>query len=271
MKNIFKNGIIILFLVTLLTGCVTKKEELELVDGENDQGTTVEDQDVNLYGHSLLIFCGAGMKDPFEKIAELFEETTGCEMHVTYGNAAQSHTQINKSQEGDFFIAGSDQEVKPVEEFVLSSKDLVEHIPVLVVENGNPKEINGPLDLAKEGVRFIMGDPEATPIGKIANKMISDFELEGKIDIIANTATAPAIVQALEVGEADVGLVWKENIKDEKLEIVDSREMDKYIKTIPAVMLSTVIDEKAQKIFNDYLDTQEVKNIWIEFGYKIVE
>lgn len=211
------------------------------------------------------------MNNPFEKIAEQFEEQTACEVQVTYGNAAQIHTQINTAEEGDFFIAGSEEEVKPVEDFVLSSKDLVEHIPVLVVKAGNPKEIKEPVDLANDGVKFIMGDPEATPIGKIANKIISDFDVKDKVDIVANTATAPAMVTALEAGEADVGLVWKENIQTDKLEIVDSKEMDAYIKTIPAVMLSVSSNKEAQKAFNDYLDTQDVKDIWIEFGYNIIE
>ena len=280
MKAIFKNGIIMLLLIVLLTGCsagnkeASEVEDPESVTESSEEKEVEEDENLeaaDLEGHSLLIFCGAGMKNPFEKIAEQFEEQTACEVQVTYGNAAQIHTQINTTEEGDFFVAGSEQEVKPIEDFVLSSKDLVEHIPVLVVKSGNPKDINEPVDLANDGVKFIMRDPEATPIGKIANKIISDFEIEGRVDVIANTATAPAMVTALEAGEADVGLVWKENIQTDKLEIVDSKEMDAYIKTIPAVMLSGTRDEEAQNAFNDYLDSQDVKDIWIEFGYNIIE
>ena len=286
MKAILKNSIIMLLMIVLLTGCSTNNEEADEVEDAGSVTESTEEEEllveeeaeeeenvesIDLEGHSLLIFCGAGMKNPFEKIAEQFEEQTGCEVQVTYGNAAQIHTQISTTEEGDFFIAGSEEEVKPVEDFVLSSKDLVEHIPVLVVKSGNPKDIKEPVDLSNDGVKFIMGDPQATPIGKIANKVISDFELEGKVDIVANTATAPAMVIALEAGEADVGLVWKENIQTDKLEIVNSKEMDAYIKTIPAVMLSGTSDEEAQKAFNDYLDSQDAKDIWIEFGYNIIE
>lgn len=276
MKRILTNIIIMLLVIVLITGCSSNNpgqesvEDSVLADSSEDNIVS-NDEDTRLDGHSLLIFCGAGLKNPFEKIAQGFEEDTGCEMHVTYGNAAQSHTQINKTGEGDFFIAGSKEEVKPVEDFVLSSKDLVQHIPVLAVASGNPKGISGSEDLKMEGVRFIMGDPESTPIGKIASKMIADFKLKDKINIIANTATAPAIATALESDEADVGLVWQENVQSDKLEIVDAREMDSYIKVVPAAMLSGTNDEKAQKIFNDYLDRQEVKDIWTKFGYKIVE
>lgn len=284
MKKTFRNSIIMLLVVILLTGCGTNQEAIKPADENNnnvtaspeenagqDETAGQEDGVTKLDGHSLLIFCGAGMKDPFEKIAQQFQESTGCEVQVTYANAAQIQTQINTAKEGDFFIAGSKEEVKPVEDLVQSSKDLVQHIPVLAVASGNPKGITGPADLSSDGIKFIMGDPESTPIGKIANKVISDFQLKDKINIVANTATAPAMIMALEAGEADVALVWQENVKSDKLEIVDSEDMAPYIKIIPAAMLSCTTDEEAQKIFNEYLDTQEVKDIWVEFGYKIVE
>lgn len=278
MRKFLKSNIIMLLAILLLVGCSTNKEKSKQIDKDNgsvtgtaDQSTNEGDKNIKLDGHSLMIFCGAGMKDPFEKIAQEFEEVTGCKVQVTYANAAQIQTQINTAKEGDFFIAGSKEEVKPIKDLVISSKELVKHIPVLVVSSGNPKGITGPADLAKEGVKFIMGDPEATPIGKIANKVISDFQLKDKVNIIANTATAPAMVTALEAGEADVALVWKENIKSDKLEIINSKDMKSYIKTIPATMLSCTTDEEAQKAFNDYLDTQEVKDVWVKFGYEIVE
>ena len=47
---------------------------------------------------ALSIYCGAGMQQPFQEIADAFQEETGCEMNVTYANAAQIQTQIRESQ-----------------------------------------------------------------------------------------------------------------------------------------------------------------------------
>lgn len=71
-------------------------------------------------------------------------------MEVTYANAAQIQTQINTAKEGDFFIAGSEREVNPVDELVESSTPLVRHIPVIAVQKGNPLNITGPADLAAD-------------------------------------------------------------------------------------------------------------------------
>ena len=56
-----------------------------------------------------------------------------------YANAGQLQAQIKNSGEGDLFIAGAVEELKPVEQFVTAKQLLVKHIPVLAVRQGNPK------------------------------------------------------------------------------------------------------------------------------------
>lgn len=255
----------------LLTGCGSAASDSQPESEPTSQSESqVESaQPLTLEGHTLQIFCGAGMKNAFEEIAKTFETETGCKMEVTYANAAQIQTQINTAQEGDFFIAGSEGELKPVKEMVESSTPLVKHIPVLAVQPGNPKEIHSAADLAKDGVRMVIGDPEATPVGKIAMKLFKDFELTEKVNIISNTATAPAMNQALAGDECDVVLVWKENVNPEAAEIVDTPDMEAYIKNIPAARLACSADKEAADSFLDFLAGETAQNIWVSFGYEL--
>ena len=230
-----------------------------------------EDNKVDLSGHSLMIYCGAGMTNPFQEIAAAFQEETGCEMNVSYANAGQIQTQISNSNEGDFFIAGAAEELKPVEDFVESKKDLVRHIPVLAVQAGNPKGITGLSSLAEEGVTLIMGDTEATPIGKIAKKALTDAAIFDQITLAATTPTAPQMATALAAKEADAAIVWKENCSAEGVEIVETYDLDAYIKTIPAAVLTCSADPEAAAAFNEYLDTEAARSIWEKYGYEIME
>lgn len=223
----------------------------------------------DLSGHTLLVFCGAGMKDPFAEIAQAFQDQTGCTVEVAYANAAQIQTQINTAQEGDFFIAGSEEEVKPVAQLVESSTPLVRHIPVIAVQKGNPLNITGPADLAKEGVRVVIGDPEATPIGKIAAQLFEDFGITDQVDIVSNTATAPAMTTALAADECDAIVVWKENVSADQGEIVDSAEMEAYVKTIPAARLTCSADAEAADAFAEFLNSQTAQDIWTSYGYEL--
>ena len=225
----------------------------------------------SLEGSQLNIYCGAGMTDPFTEIAEAFEQQTGCKMNVTFANAAQIQTQIDTTQEGDFFIAGSAEELKPVEQYVAESENLVKHIPVIAVPSANPKGIAGLADLANADT-LLIGDPESTPIGKIAKKALTDAGvwegLEAK-GAITTTTTAPQIATALANGEGDAGIVWKENVKADGASIVDTPDLDNYVKVVPAALLTFAADEVAAAEFQDYLDTTEAQDIWKKYGYEL--
>lgn len=227
-------------------------------------------QPADLNGQQLNIYCGAGMTEPFQKIADLFTEETGCEMNVTYANAAQIQTQITTTNEGDFFIAGSKEELNPIEGAVASSEDLVKHIPVLAVPASNPANITGIADLAN-AQRVLIGDPESTPIGKIAKKALGEAGLWDSLmgsGVITTTTTAPQIATALANGEGDAGIVWKENVKSDGVSIVDTTDLNALIKVIPAAQLTCAQDVAAVNAFKEFLQTDAVWDIWASYGYE---
>ena len=225
----------------------------------------------DLSGHALSVYCGAGMTKPFQEIADAFTALTGCEMEITFANAGQIQTQINTAGAGDLFIAGSADEVAPVQDAVTQSTDLVKHIPVIAVKAGNPLGIGGLADLSGDGVRVVLGDIEATPLGKIATKALADAGLSDQINIVATMPTAPAVVNALLLDECDAVIVWKENVSDESIEIADTTDMDAYIKTIPAASLSFCDDEEALTAFLGYLGSDDAHSIWEKYGYEVIE
>ena len=277
-KNMFRMTALCMGLVLALTGCGSAApSSVSASTAESTATSAASSQAVSsqavsveaaqdLTGQNLMIYCGAGMQQPFEEIAAAFSEETGCEMNVTYANAAQLQTQITQSQEGAFFIAGSADEVKPVEEYVVSSTDLVKHIPVLAVAEGNPKGITGIADLAREDVTTVTGDAEATPIGKIANFGVTD-----QVTLAATTTTAPQLATVIALGEADAAIIWKENCNTEGVEICQTTDLDKYVKTVPAARLSFAADDPAADAFAEYLAGQEAAGIWAEYGYEQVQ
>lgn len=271
MKKIIIPLLVIILCLLPLAGCASKPAVEP--GAEPSAEPTLEPIDNQLYldGRKLMIYCGAGMTEPFQEIADAFAAETGCEMQVTYANAGQIQSQINTAQEGDLFIAGSGDDLKPVEDYVTDSVDLVKHIPVLAVQAGNPKNITGLADLANEGVELIIGDTEATPIGKIAQKALGDLGIFDKVSIVATTATAPQMPTALAAGEADASIVWKENCNVEGVEIVDTEDLAPYIKTIPAASLSCSADAEARTAFLDFLSTETAREIWMSYGYEIVQ
>ncbi|HCT65456.1 MAG TPA: molybdate ABC transporter substrate-binding protein [Lachnospiraceae bacterium] len=251
----------------LTSGCSTNKAASTVPAPTAETEQTAKSSDLS--GHTLMIYCGAGITKPFQEIADAFKAETGCEMQVTYANAGQIQSQIKASQTGDFFIAGSEDELKPVEEAIASKKPLVKHIPVLAVQSGNPKNITGLSSLADSEISLVLGDSESTPIGKISDKALKELGIFEKVNIISRTTTAPAIFMALSTKECDAVIVWKENANDSSVEIVNTTDLDKYIKTVPAAVLTYSSDKEADEAFLAFLDGDTAKEIWQRYGYEL--
>ncbi len=251
----------------IFAGCAKQSEQTETANAST--GSTAAS--ASLAGSALNIYCGAGMTDPFQEIADAFKAETGCEMNITFANAAQIQTQITTTQEGDYFIAGSADELKPVADYVETSTDLVKHIPVIAVPTANPKGIAALGDLANCDT-LLIGDPESTPIGKIAKKALTDAgiwdALQGK-NAITTTTTAPQIATALASGEGDAGIVWKENVKANGASILETSDMDAYVKTVPAARLTSVANKDAADAFDAFLQTGTANDIWQKYGYEL--
>lgn len=268
MKKIISISMMLILCMTMLFAmgaCGTEKDG----GGSSLSVEKTGGQWASLEGKSLMIYCGAGMKQPFAEISDNFKAATGADVQVTYGNAAQIVSQITTTDQGDLFIAGAEGELAPLQEkdYVSDSKKLVKHIPVIAVPKGNPAGIQSIADLGK--VKLIAGDAEATPIGKIADAVLKDAGLSESANIVARTTTAPEMITALSTGECDAAVVWKENAaKSEEVEILDLEGMDKYIKVIPAASLSCSTNDEALAEFLEYLDSDEAAAVWTKYGYE---
>lgn len=271
-KSLAMTVVLVVSLMALV-GCGGQAEKSQEAESKNSP-QTAENQEVTQAGlqltdHELFVYCGAGMKKPFQDIADGFEKETGCKMIVNFANAAQIQTQINTAKEGDLFIAGSEVELKPIKDLVTDQLPLVKHIPVLAVQKGNPKAIQGLQDLTKEGIRLVLGDVESTPIGKIADKALKDAKILDKVDIVSRALTAPPMATALANDECDAVIIWKENVNTELLDIVDTADLNTYVKKVPAASLSTSKDSEARDAFLNYLKSEKATAIWEKYGYEI--
>lgn len=271
-KSLAMTVVLVVSLMALV-GCGGQAEKSQEAESKNSP-QTAENQEVTQAGlqltdHELFVYCGAGMKKPFQDIADGFEKETGCKMTVNFANAAQIQTQINTAKEGDLFIAGSEVELKPIKDLVTDQLPLVKHIPVLAVQKGNPKAIQGLQDLTKEGIRLVLGDVESTPIGKIADKALKDAKILDKVDVVSRALTAPPMATALANDECDAVIIWKENVNTELLDIVDTADLNTYVKKVPAASLSTSKDNEARDAFLNYLKSEKAIAIWEKYGYEI--
>ena len=89
-------------------------------------------------------------------------------------------------------------------------------------------------------------------------------------NVLTTTTTAPQISTALANNEGDAGIVWKENVTDDGAVIVETTDLDSFVKTIPAAQLTCAADSDAVAAFNDFLQSDTAWEIWANYGYERV-
>ena len=51
--------------------------------------------------------------------------------------------------------------------------------------------------------------------------------------------------------------------------ILETSDLDSYVKVVPAALLTSVDNADAAKAFQDYLQTSEAQDIWKKYGYEL--
>ncbi|BDC36085.1 molybdate ABC transporter substrate-binding protein [Candidatus Methanoliparum sp. LAM-1] len=227
----------------------------------------------------LLIYSGAGLKPVMDEIADKFEEKTGITVDIIYGGSGHIFGQLSLSQRGDIFIPGGKYYTeRAIEEGLVYknlTKDVVYHIPCIIVKDDNPKGITSLEDLSKPGVKVALGNKDRCAIGRVSKEIL---EREGLYDIIrennleVETATVNELLVYIPTGVVDAAIVWKETlVDDDKIEVIEIDPAKNIIETIPASVTRCTENLDTAKEFLNFITSEEGLKIWREKGFKPIE
>ena len=123
---------------------------------------------------TILFLSGAGMKVPVQEIAANFEKETGIKVQTQFGGSSILRDYILNFKTGDVFLPGDKKNLD-----ILSEKGLVKnrsfiawHIVAILVSPEAKTRIKGLNDLAGEGVRLVISNPELASLGRIVTEKI---------------------------------------------------------------------------------------------------
>ncbi|AEH07307.1 molybdate ABC transporter substrate-binding protein [Methanothermococcus okinawensis] len=264
---------IVIITTGLLCGCLN----------ENNQSTIHSDStihnDKSFEGKTIVVLCGAGLMKPMNELIQNFENKTGAHVKVHYGGSAEIFG-VLATTGGDIFIPGAYKYTEDAmnKGFILNNtvKNITYHIPVIAVSKGNPKNIKDLDDLAKPGIRVVVGDPNACAIGKVSKKILEKNHLWKNVskNIIVKTPTVNQLLIYLATNQADASIIWEDMVVwsegKGKIEVVKIPKNKNMIKTIPTAI--TVYAKKdnnlaVAKAFNDYISSDKAKEIWKKWNF----
>jgi molybdate transport system substrate-binding protein len=220
---------------------------------------------------SLLVYCGAGMREPMEEIADLFFEEEGVEIQYTFGGSGQLLSQIELYQTGDLYMPGARSYIETAMEkgYVDETRDVVYHVPCIVSPEGNPAGVESLEDLAEPGVRVVLGDPAGPAIGKNSKSMLERLGIWEEVEenVVAFSATVNELLVYISMEQADAAIVWEDLCDPETMDKVEIPLEDNGIKPVPIGTLVFSKDEDTAEKFMCFVASEEGKAVFADYGF----
>ncbi len=123
----------------------------------------------------IVFYCGAGLRDPAEKLIALFESRFPVKVSADYAGSEVLLSRLKLHSKGDLFMPGDARYVDQAAAagLVAARETLHRWKPVIFVPRGNPAGVKTLEDLVRKKVRLGLGDPRACAIGKISRKIFA--------------------------------------------------------------------------------------------------
>ena len=259
-------------MVIAMAGCGSSS-----TDTAEDNTEAVQQEDTK-----ILIAAAASLEATFEnELIPMFEEANpGIEVEGTYASSGDLQQQIEAGMEADVFMSAATSNMDSLVEVGIvddaTEVDLLKNDVVLIVPKDVDSKVTGFEDLQNADTVAI-GDPESVPAGKYAKEILTNL---GNYDAIAEKASFGTSVTEVctwvAEGSADAGIVYStdalnENSNGDDKEVIilataEDSMMDTPVIYPVGVTTSSAQKEAAQKLV-DFLQTEEVMNVFVENGF----
>ncbi|RLB01598.1 MAG: molybdate ABC transporter substrate-binding protein [Deltaproteobacteria bacterium] len=229
---------------------------------------------------TITAFCGAATKPAMEEAARAFEGETGTKVYLNFGGSGTVLSQMKLSKTGDLFIPGTlDYMEKAKEEGLVhgeTERILAYLIPAILVQRGNPKDIESLADLARPGIRVGIGNPEAVCVGLYAIELLQYNGLLEKVagNIVTYAESCSKTAALVVLGAVDAVIGWRVFSKwhPRAIEAVYLRpEQIPRIAYVPGAISVFCKHRDSAQRFLDFLVSSEGRRIFARWGYLATE
>ena len=222
---------------------------------------------------TLLVYAGAGLKAPLDEIGTAFTKKTGIVVQYNYGGAGALVPQMNLTRKGDIFIPGSTVEFATAknQSLVTNATYVAYHVPVIVVQKGNPKNITTLSDFAQPGLKVGLGDTNATAIGKASSKMFAALNITAAVNknVVTRTPTINELTTAVKTGQVDAAILTLDQYDPATMEKIEIPLSQNVVLITPIGVTTFSQNTDAANQFVAYVSSDEGKAFFAAHGFPI--
>ncbi len=174
---------------------------------------------------TLQVYAAASLSDAFRDIARTYErQHPGARVELNLAGSQQLAAQIEQGAAADVFASADDRWMDYVKQLGLVSGDAVVFVRnrlVVVVPRTNPARIRRLQDLARPGVKLVLG-AEAVPVGHYSREVLQNlsrsegfdglFGRRAMANLVSEEENVKAVVSKVQLGEADAGFCYRSDV-----------------------------------------------------------
>lgn len=240
-----------------------------------------DSSNADLNGQEVNLAAAASLKNVFDdKLIPMFEEKyPGVTVTPTYASSGDLQTQIENGLETDVFMSAANKQMNAlVEEDIIDNDtnlQFLENKVVLIVPADSDSNISSFDDLKDVEGNIAIGDPESVPAGQYAQEVLNNTGIWDDVKSKLSLGTdVTAVLNQVAQGSADCGIVYSTDAKStDDVKVVCEAPEDALDTPViyPVAALKDTNDTDATNAFMDFLQSQEAKDVFVEYGFTLHE
>ena len=232
-------------------------------------------------GQEVNLAAAASLKNVFDKeLIPMFEaKYPNIKVKPTYASSGDLQTQIENGLSADIFMSASNKQMNNLvnESLIDNGTNLqfLENKVVLIVPKDSNSNISSFEDLKNVKGTIAIGDPESVPAGQYAKEALSNLGIWDSVQSKLSYGTdVTAVLNQVAEGSADCGIVYATDAQsNDKVKVV-CEAPEGSLKTpviYPVAMVKDSKNPDAAKLFLEFLQSKEAKDVFVKYGFTLHE
>ena len=215
----------------------------------------------------LTVFAAASLTAAFTELGQQFTAANGgTKVIFNFAGSQALATQIQQGAPADVFASADLTNMDKVKDLVGTPQSFASNQLQIVVEQGNPKGVEGLDDLAASDLKVVLAAPDV-PAGKYAAEALGKAGVT--VEPVSEEDNVKAVVTKVSLGEADAGIVYVTDVTagGDKVEGVDIPDDQNVLATYP---IATVKESQAAdqaQAFMDLVLSADGQQVLKEYGF----
>lgn len=233
-----------------------------------------EDQEVK-----ITIAAAASLENALvDEIIPAFEkEHSNIKVTGTYDASGKLQTQIEEGADVDVFFSAATKQMNALVDGDFIDKesvvDLLENKIVLVTQKKNSDSNIAKYEDIVKANTIALGDPKSVPAGQYAKESLENLGLWDDLQKkkISYGTNVTEVLNWVAEGSADVGVVYNSDALSmtDKIKVISEAPDDSVEKCIyPIGIIKKTKNEKAAKLFMEYLQSDAAVKVFEKYGFK---